>query len=204
MSTTITQDPTYGPQMIAALTDVPSFAITTPATIVDNTSVACSFEYIPVIGTGVQENAGVELFGGAFTNFQKKSYRVSFKADYGATKIKIPGLFGSHARGWKPVDEFDALELRSGSHDMQQRGFYMSNIFTDGTMLDAGNLNPHGRFVHLYRNGVYWGLHHLRERWDADNHAAYLGGPADDDEAINGNLNVGGCADPGTPFDGDG
>lgn len=204
MNPTITQDPTYGPQMIAALTDVPSVAITTPATIVDNASVGCSLEYIPVTGAGVQENAGVELFGGAFTNFQKKSFRLAFKSEFGAAKIEIPGLFANHAHGWKPVEAFDSLELRSGSHDMAMRGFYMSNIFTDGTMLDAGNLNPHGRFVHLYLNGLYWGLYHLRERWDADNHAAYLGGPEDDHEAINGNYNVGGWADPGAPFDGDG
>ena len=204
MSTTITQHATYGPQMIAALTDLPSISMVSPTTIVNGTSALCSFEYIPATGVGVQENAGVELFGGAYTNFQKKSFRVAFKSDYGAAKLDVPALFTSHARGWKPVGKFDALELRSGSHDMAQRGFYMSNIFTDGTMLDMGNLNPHSRFVHLYLNGTYWGMFHLRERWDADMHAAYLGGPASDYEAVNGNLNVGGWADPGDPYDGDG
>ena len=204
MSTTITQDPTYGPQMQAALTDLPSISIVTPATIVDGTSVLCSFEYIPASGVGVHENAGVELFGGAYTNFQKKSFRLVFKSDFGATNVNIPDLFAGHERGWKPVTKFDSLDLRSGSHDMAQRGFYMSNPFTDGTMLDMGNLNPHSRFVHLYLNGTYWGMFHLRERWDADMHTRYLGGPASDYESINGNLNVGGWADPGSPYDGDG
>ena len=204
MSTTITSDPTYGPQMTAALTDLPSMSIVTPSTIVNGTSVLCSLEYIPATGVGVQENAGVELYGGAFTNFAKKSFRVSFKSEYGAAKIEIPSLFTAHARGWKPVEKFDQLELRSGSHDMALRGFYMSNPFTDATMLDAGNLNPHGRFVHMYLNGTYWGMFHLRERWSADLHSAYLGGPASEHESINGNLNVGGWADPGTAYDGDG
>ncbi len=204
MSTTITQDPTYGPQMIAALTDLPSISVVAPSAIVNGTSALCSFEYIPAIGAGVQENAGIELFGGAYTNFQKKSFRVAFKADYGAANIEIPDLFTRHARGWKPVGKFDSLELRSGSHDMAQRGFYMSNLFTDGTMLDMGALNPHSRFVHLYLNGSYWGMYHLRERWDADMHSAYLGGPSGDYESINGNLNVGGWAEPGDPYDGDG
>jgi hypothetical protein len=204
MSTTITQDITYGPQMQAALTDVPSISVVTPATIVDGTSALCSFEYLPTAGAGVQENAGVEHFGGAFTGFQKKSFRVSFTSEFGATKLSVPDLFTNHARGMKPVGKFDQLELRNGSHDMAQRGFYMSNIFTDGTMLDMGNLAPHSRFVHLYLNGTYWGLYHLRERWSAQQQSAYLGGPASDYESINGNWNVGGWADPGTAYDGDG
>ena len=207
MSGTITGHSTYGPQMQAALLDVPSISIVTPATIGQISSVGCSFEYIPAtapLTPGEQENAGVELFGGEFSNFQKKSFRVSFSADYGATSLSEPSLFTSHARGWKPVGKFDQLEIRSGSHDMAQRGFYMSNIFTDGTMLDMGALNPHSRFVHLYLNGVYWGLFHLRERWSADLLTSYLGGPTSDHESINGNYNVGGWATPGEPYDGDG
>ena len=207
MSTTITQNATYGPQMVGALTDLPSISIVAPGgspSISNGTTTLCSFEYIPATGVGVQENAGVELFGGVYTNFQKKSFRIAFKADYGAAKLDVPELFASHARGWKPVGKFDQLELRSGSHDMAQRGFYMSSLFTDGTMLDMGNLNPHTRFVHLYLNGTYWGMFTLRERWDADMHSSYLGGPASDYESINGNLNVGGWADPGDPYDGDG
>lgn len=204
MSTTITRHATYGPQMIAALSDIPSISVVSPSEIVDDRNALCSFEWIPVNGLSAQENAGIELFGGAYTNFQKKSFRVAFKADYGAAKIEIPDLFTSHARGWKPVTQFDSLELRSGSHDMAQRGFYMSNPFTDGTMLDMGNLNPHSRFVHLYLNGSYQGMYQLRERWDANMHSAYLGGPSGDYESINGNLNEGGWAEPGNPYDGDG
>ncbi len=204
MSTTITLDPTYGPQMVAALTDIPSISVVSPSAIVNGTSALCSFEWIPVAGLTVQENAGIELFGGAYTNFQKKSFRVAFKSSFGAANIEIPDLFTGYARGWKPVGKFDALELRSGSHDMAQRGFYMSNIFTDGTMLDMGALNPHSRFVHLYLNGQYWGMYQLRERWDADMHSAYLGGPSDGYESVNGNLNVGGWAEPGDAYDGDG
>ena len=204
MSTVITSDPTYGPQMVAALTDLPSISVVTPSTIVNGSEALCSFEYIPTTGVGVHENAGVELFGGAFTNFAKKSYRLKFKAEYGGTKVTIPGVFASHAHGWKPVESFDSLELRSGSHDMKVRGFTMANRFTDGLMFEMGQFATHGRFVHLYLNGTYWGMYHLRERWDANHHTAYFGGPGDDHETINGNLNVGGWADPGDAYDGDG
>src|SRR4029079_6842973 len=204
MSKTITQHATYGPQMQAALSDLPSISIVTPSKIVDGASVLCSFEYIPVTGARVHEHAGVELYGGAYTDFQKKSFRVSFKSEFGATKLEVPDLFTNYARGWTPVGKFDQLELRSGSHDMAMRGFYMSNIFTDGTLLDMGELAPHSRFVHMYLNGTYWGMFQLRERWSADQQTSYLGGPSSEYESINGNLNVGGWAEPGSPYDGDG
>jgi hypothetical protein len=84
---------------------------------------------------------------------------------------------------------------------MVDRGFYMSNIFTDATVLDMGVFAPHGRFVHLYLNGSYWGLYHLRERWAAEMMSSYYGGRSSDYESINGTLNVGGWADPGLPYD---
>lgn len=205
MTSSITNHPTYGPQMRAALLDLPSISIVTEQPINGSSEVDLSLEWIPADGTpGFQEDAGIRYFGGAFTNFAKKNFRIYFRGEYGARKLRFP-IFEGHQRGGiYPVDVFDQLELRSGSHDMVARGFYMSNRFTDDTMLDMGNVNPHGRFVHLYRDGVYWGQYHLRERWNADMLAQYLGGEKEDYEAINGNWNVGGWADPGVPYDGDG
>lgn len=205
LSASIKNDPTYGPQIVNALSDLPSMVITTGATINGNNEVAASLEYILPDGTpGFQETCGVKNFGGAFTNFPKKSFRLYFRGQYGATKLSYP-LFEDFERGGiEAVRDFDQLNLRSGSHDMKQRGFYMSNRFTDDTMLDMGNVNPHGRFVHLYINGTYWGMYHLRERWHAAMLARYLGGQKEAYEAVNGNWNVGGWAEPGTPYDRDG
>ncbi|MEL6844688.1 MAG: discoidin domain-containing protein, partial [Bacteroidota bacterium] len=103
-----------------------------------------------------------------------------------------------------PVDvSFDQLDLRMGSHDMVLRGFYLSNGFTDQAMADMGHVSPHGRYVHLYINGRYWGQYYLRERFGADFLATYYGGSDTLFEAINGNKNVGGWS-PGTVYDGDG
>ena len=204
MNPTITQSAVYGPQMRAALTDLPSISLVSERTINGSTEVPASIEWIPPDGSATfQENLCAKHFGGAFTNFAKKNFRLYFRSEHGATKLRFP-LFEGHERDIPAVEVFDQLELRSGSHDMNQRGFYMSNRFTDDTMLDMGNVNPHGRFVHLYANGTYWGQYHLRERWNADMLAQYLGGEKEDYEAINGNWNVGGWADPGTPYDGDG
>ncbi len=204
MDTAITEDPLYAPQMRAALTDLPTVSIVTGESINDNVEVPMSLEWIPPDGCpGFQENCGVRYFGGAFTSFAKKNFRMYFRGEYGARKLRYP-LFAGHDHGIRAVEVFDQLELRSGSHDMVMRGFYLSNRFTDDTMLDMGNINPHGRFVHAYINGTYWGQYHLRERWNADMLAQYLGGEKEEYEAINGNWNVGGWADPGVPYDGDG
>ena len=192
-------------QMRDSLLDVPSLSIVTPSSINGTSEVEVSFELIHPDGSpGFQENCGVKNFGGAFTNFDKKSFRMYFRSKYGASKLEFP-LFEGFDRGITATDRFDQLNLRSGSHDMVSRGFYMSNRFTDDTMLDMGNINPHGRFMHLYLNGRYWGVYHIRERWSASTLSKYLGGSKDSYEAINGNWNVGGWADSVAPaYDGDG
>lgn len=193
------------PLLRNSLTEVPSLSIVTPQTINGTAEATASFELIHPEGIrGFQENCGVKHFGGAFTNFDKKNFRLYFRNRYGASKLRYP-LFDGFDRGITATDTFDQLNLRSGSHDMVQRGFYMSNRFTDDTMLDMGNINPHGRFMHLYLNGRYWGVYHVRERWQAETLTEYLGGPEERYESINGNWNVGGWADSVAPaYDGDG
>lgn len=204
MRRSITDDARYRDQMQPALRELPSLSLVALSTINDTTEVRASLEWLPADGTPtIQEDCGVSLYGGAFTDFPKKNFRLYFRREFGATKLRYP-LFAGFERGVAAVEEFDQLELRGGSHDMEQRGFYVSNIFTDDTLLEMGQLNPHGRFVHLYLNGTYWGVFHLRERWGAAMHARYLGGEPSDYESINGNWNVGGWAEPGVPYDGDG
>ena len=86
---------------------------------------------------------------------------------------------------------------------MIDRGAYMSNRFTDDSMLEMGNIAPHGRFVHVYLNSQYWGMYHLRERWNAAMASEYFGGTKEDYEAINAN-NTGNEFLQGVVFDGDG
>lgn len=204
MSKSITKHPVYGPQMYAALLDVPSVSLVTEQPINDNFEVPGSFEWINPDGKpGAHAHCGARHYGGAFTDFAKKSFRLYFRAEYGDSKLHYP-IYEGYDRSLLAADSFDEIELRNCSHDMAMRGFYMSNLFTDDVLLEMGQLNPHGRFVHLYLNGVYWGLYHIRERWSASMHASYLGGSKSDYESINGNWNVGGWADPGVPYDGDG
>ena len=202
MRNSVTQSNTLGPQMIDSLKSVPTISIVTdnPSPFTNESSgnirseSPASVEMIFSDGRrGFQEDGGLKHFGGYYTNFRKKSFRIGFRSKYGATKVNFPLFDGFNYKYYPPTDRFDIIDLRSGSHDMQSRGAYMSNRFTDDTMLEMGNLAPHGRFVHVYLNGNYWGQYHLRERWNADMASSYLGGPKSDYDAVN--LNDGFRAD---------
>jgi len=210
MDTDITQDPEYAPLMRQALLDIPTLSFNYENEIFDSNvpEQRASVEWLAPDGSeGFQIDAGIHGFGGYFTNFAKKNFRLHFRSEYGASRLEFP-LFEGFERGVPATESFDQLNFRSGSHDMSQRGFYMSNRFVDDTLLDLGHIAPHGRFVHIYINGSYWGQYHMRERWNADFLAQYYGGDEDDFEAINGNVNNGNNTpngwSPGDVYDGDG
>ncbi|MDB4456563.1 chitobiase/beta-hexosaminidase C-terminal domain-containing protein, partial [bacterium] len=186
MRTAITQNATYGPQMVDALISIPSISLTFAGNDVDRTEIPTSVELLNFEGESKQVNAGVVRFGGAFTDFAKRSIRLHFRSAYGPSRLKFP-LYDGHDYKIPPVENFDALDLRAGNHDMVARGAYLSNRFTDDSMLDMGQIAPHGRFVHLYFNGNYRGQYHVRERWAAAMLASYFPGSEEEFDTINAN-----------------
>lgn len=135
---------------------------------------------------GFQEDAGIRAQGGAFRRFDltlKKSFRLVFREEYGASKLNYP-LFGPDA-----TDEFDNFILRANSNDGWPYGggnaLYVRDAFAMDTVRAMGNLASHSTFVHLYINGFYWGLYNPVERPDAAFSASYRGGDKDSWDAIN-------------------
>ena len=211
LDTDVTQDPRYSGLLRDALLDIPTISFNFDNEILDNTTPEqrASIEYLAPDGSeGFQIDAGISAFGGAFTEFAKRSFRVNFSSEFGESRLEFP-LFEGFDDGVTPAtDSFSQLNFRSGSQDRAQRGFGLANRFVDETLLDAGHIVPHGRFVHIYLNGTYWGQYHLRERFNDDFLESYYGGDDDDYEAINGNVNNGNNTpngwSPGTIFDGSG
>ncbi|MCE9616069.1 MAG: lamin tail domain-containing protein [Lentisphaerae bacterium] len=206
MRTSITQSPVYGPGMTNALLSIPSICLATLSTAIDRTPEwPTSVEMIwPDGREGFQVNAGVARFGNYWQNFEKRMFRLYFREKYGASKLRYP-LFKGVEQGLAPVEEFDQLDLKSGSQDMAARGFYMSEPFCDDAMLEMGRLAPHGRFVHVYLNGQYWGIYHLHERWEPHMLTAYLGGNPDGYESVDSEGTHENWVDePVHPVDGDG
>ena len=59
-----------------------------------------------------------------------------------------------------------------------------ARFVTDQVVADLQNAassgGPHGKYVHLYLNGLYWGLYNVHERPDDGYAAEYYGGDKDD------------------------
>ena len=200
MQTAVTQNPTYAPRMKPGLLALPTISLVAPTTLSYQEQEGSVEVLMPNGGPAVQENCGVYYYGGSWQAFTKRSFTVAFRSAYGAGKLQVP-LFDGFDHGVLAKTSFDKLELNAGNQDMVARGFYMSDRFAQDSMLDMGSLNPHGRFVHLYLNGVYWGQYNCKEVLMENFMADYLGGSANDYVSVKGNDNVGddfvlGAADP--------
>jgi hypothetical protein len=59
------------------------------------------------------------------------------------------------------------------------RAQYIADEFVRRTHLAMGGVSPHGGFVHLYLNGLYWGLYNVTEHYSGEFAASYCGGRDD-------------------------
>jgi len=128
-----------------------------------------------------QINAGIRMQGvsARWEFMPKKSFRLFFKAEYGATQLNYP-LFED-----SPVQLFDGLVLRGGAN----RGYagyidavdytqvtYSRDQWLRESQIAMSGTGVHGMFVHLYLNGLYWGVYNLVERPDHAFASRYFGG----------------------------
>ncbi len=136
-------------------------------------------------------NCGLRIQGGWSRRPEespKHSLRLLFKKEYGPPKLRVP-LFGAGG-----AQEFDTLILRGGNNNSwlhwraeERRGAdYLRDEWMRRTMLAMGHPSARGIFVHLYLNGLYWGLYNLCERPGAPFAAANEGGTSRDYDARNG------------------
>lgn len=149
-----------------------------------------SMEMIDTNGvTEFQQNCGLRIQGGYFRQAgvtRKHSLRVLFKSLYGVGKLRHD-LFKSD----DAVAEFDTLVLRAGANDgyawdaAKDTEQFIRNRFGGDLNRAFGNPSPHGFFVHLYLNGIYWGVYELCERPNEDFSASYFGGNAIDWDTVN-------------------
>lgn len=91
------------------------------------------------------------------------------------------------------VEKFDTLVLRAGynrswvhyQHSQRRRALYSRESFATGLYRDMGHLSVRVRPVHLFLDGLYWGVYQVEERPDAHFHASWLGGSPDDYDVLN-------------------
>ena len=166
---------------------------------------AASAEWIEPSGAdGFQVNFGLAVHGNisrdkGFT--PKHSLKMFFRSQYGETKLRH-SLFPGSA-----VEQFDQLILRGGSTDTfpctewgavglgpggasYQRwarawASYIRDQWVRDSQIAMGQPSAHGRYCHVYLNGIYWGLYNIAEHPDEDFQADRLGGnPSDYDVLV--------------------
>ena len=220
MSPLVVDDPAYSSTIINDLKSIPTLSlVTSPADMFGpnglymnpgGTGVAWekpgSAELIYADGTktGFQIDAGVRIYGGVnrSTSFPKHTFRLLFKDRYGAGKLKYP-LFAGTPESDNATDEFDTLVLRGyfnkswaiGDQTQRERAQYLHDQFLSTTQRAMGQPSIHQMFVHLYVNGLYWGLYNPSERPSAPFAASYLGGEKEDFDALNSSEPVDGTKD---------
>ena len=154
-----------------------------------------SIELVKVDGSeGFQIDAGIKRVGGASLNHPKNNMRLFFSGDHGPSKLKYP-LYEGHPYAHEAADEFDRLQLHGGSHDSSfynaAQALYLRNPWMNDAQFAMGQPSLRGRWLHVYIDGIYWGIYHLIERPHPTYFASYLGGDEDDYMATNRGQPVG-------------
>ncbi|MCX6928044.1 MAG: CotH kinase family protein [Verrucomicrobia bacterium] len=205
LSAEIASDPGYHARLKEGLLSIPSLSIVTDSknlfdpqtgiyTHTMTNGVAwerpASVEMLnPDDGTLFRINCGLRIQGGwnrRPLECPKHSLRLLFKKEYGPSKLSFP-LFGHNA-----AVEFDTLILRGGNNNSwlhwnaeeRRRGDYLRDEWMRRTLLAMGYPSARGRFVHVYLNGLYWGLYNLCERPSAPFVAANEGGSKEDYDSM--------------------
>jgi len=132
--------------------------------------------------------AGLKINGAStrYYDFYKHAFRVTFRKKYGDGKLDHE-LFGPDA-----AKDHESLIFRMIGHCSPQDWVSVRRAKTqfqrDKLARDLhrkmGHLSPNSKFIHLYLNGIYWGLYDLNERPDADYVAEYQGGNKEDYDVI--------------------
>ncbi|MDA0991348.1 MAG: lamin tail domain-containing protein, partial [Verrucomicrobia bacterium] len=117
-------------------------------------------------------NCGLRIYGGySRIASNKKSFRLLFKSLYGPSKLNFRMFDDATA-----ADQYDTLILRAGFNDR----FYANGLkdpFTRRSLLATGQPGSRARFVHLFLDGVYWGIYNPSERCDQAFGATYFDVP---------------------------
>ncbi len=147
---------------------------------------------------GFQVDCGIHIHGNIsrqndFT--PKHSFRLVFSRRYGPAELRFP-LFEDGV-----VDTFDEVVVKGLSTDawpcvewgangeghvrwLRKDATYVRDQWVRDAFTDMGQVACRGRFVHLFLNGLYWGLFNLTEHPSAPFQAAQFGGRADEYDAF--------------------
>lgn len=205
MDQRVVLDPRYRDRMKAALRSLPSVSLVcSPQDLWgedrglylnstergDGWERRCSLEWIETNGViGFQIDCGFRMQGNTGRmpdKTPKHSFRVLFKKPYGPTKLRYRVFPDSTAT------QFDSLVLRADYNNAwthwkaedNERAQRIRDAWMKDSHRAMGSPAAHNRYVHLYLNGLYWGIYDVAERPDASFAAAYFGGEREDYDVL--------------------
>ena len=145
----------------------------------------------PAAPQSFQLNCGARMSGNSSARpiEGKHNFRLTFRSEYGPTKLR-ESIFD-------PEDEdsvdgaYDTIVFRcfstdswhfkdGGSRYRRWDSQYIRDVWMRDSQLASGEVASHSTYVHLYVNGLYWGLYNPCERPDDEFHASYQGGDPED------------------------
>ncbi len=186
MDPAIVNSAAYNADLIQGLKDIPSMSIVMPfddfwdvndGQVERKTSIELLYHDDPT--ENEQEDGGIEPHS---HNRLKRSFRLSFKEIYGA-KDWDSDIFRNSAVGAETAEnEFDRIVLRAGNNRAWSRNWntnrtaFTRDEWMRQSQIASSGIGSHGTFVHLYINGLYWGLYNPVERPDESFTSTYLGG----------------------------
>ena len=201
MDPAIVNSPVWGPQMIAALTQIPSMSIVMDIDdLLDSRTGIytharsrgkawerpASLELLNPNGSeGFQVEAGIRIRGGFSRSGgnPKHAFRLFFRDEYGDSRLEYP-LFGEDG-----PSTFQKIDLRttqnySWSFQGSSRNTFLRDIFSRDIQHLMGQETTRGEYYHLYINGHYWGMFQTEERPEARFAETHFGGDSDDYDVV--------------------
>jgi hypothetical protein len=148
----------------------------------------CSVEFLRRDAEpGFQLDCGIQIQGDLSRDPDwtlKHNFRLYFRQSYGAGKLNYQLYPDS------PIDEFNTVVLHASFNDhwiaFGARAQMLRDLWFADTQQEVSGIAQHGLFVHLYINGLYWGLYRPGERTDVNFAASYIGGKKEDYDGFNG------------------
>ena len=130
-----------------------------------------------------QTDCGARVQGGSSTlswKSPKLSLRVAFRDEYGGDLRATPFAGGAARFDGLVLDGHLNLTWIHPDHAQRVRSQYTRDAYVADLQRALGSVAPRSRFVHLFLDGLYWGVYDLHERPDEHFAASYLGGEADE------------------------
>lgn len=148
-----------------------------------------SVEYFdPNTGDQFQVNAGIQMHGGASRDnvrLKKHSFRLLFRQDFGDTELNYPLFADTENEQFNTLvlrafftDSFPTRSITDRYNPIESQ--YIRDVWMKDSQLAMGVPSMHNTYVHLYINGLYWGLYNPAERPDDAFLSTYLGGERED------------------------